>query len=394
MAGAQALVRGERVGVSPLVLHGPSGVGKSRLLAGLAAEFVRRDPGAAVAVLDAEAFAAACAQAASRPRIAITPRDGDERTSIQSGWAELRGRFRSLDLLVLEDLDGLLRAPLALEELGHTLDALDARGAAVAVSTRSSPSQWTASESRSRSSSVSASASKPKSRTRTDPPWPARLVSRLLGGLAVRMDPPGVDARRRYLLEQARTLGLALAAESVESLAGASDGYRTLDGWLARLALESRLSLGNSPPPRSRPDSGSGFALGPSAASDRSPRAIGSAAVTSAIAEEAALAEGPATIEQIAKAVAGRFGVTVRDLRGPARRAVVAEPRHLAMHLARLYTDKSFAAVGAYFGGRDPATVRHACKAAAARLAAEPTLAAAVAVLCLPWRRPNGPTGS
>ena len=80
--------------------------------------------------------------------------------------------------------------------------------------------------------------------------------------------------------------------------------------------------------------------------------------------------------------MAARFGVRLGDLRGhrAARRSVV-EARHLAMHLARLATGLSFAAIGAYFGGRDPATVRHACRAAAARLAADPALAAAVAVL-------------
>jgi chromosomal replication initiator protein len=46
------------------------------------------------------------------------------------------------------------------------------------------------------------------------------------------------------------------------------------------------------------------------------------------------------------------------------------------MHLARSLTGASFAAIGAYFGGRDPATVRHACRAAAARLDADPALAA------------------
>src|SRR5438034_3830798 len=58
MAAAQAMARGERQGISPLVVHGPSGVGKSRLMAGLVAERLRREPGSAIAHLNAEAFAA------------------------------------------------------------------------------------------------------------------------------------------------------------------------------------------------------------------------------------------------------------------------------------------------------------------------------------------------
>ena len=97
----------------------------------------------------------------------------------------------------------------------------------------------------------------------------------------------------------------------------------------------------------------------------------------------------PVPIEQVARAVAVRFGLTLRDLRSDTRRQTVAEPRHLAMHLARDLTGLSFHAIGVYFGGRDPATVRHACKAAATRLAADPSLAAALAAIRQSWRRPD-----
>ncbi len=60
-AGVMALARGDGEGVCPLVVHGPSGVGKSRLLAGLVAERLLRRPVAVVAHLVAVAFAAACA---------------------------------------------------------------------------------------------------------------------------------------------------------------------------------------------------------------------------------------------------------------------------------------------------------------------------------------------
>ena len=87
------------------------------------------------------------------------------------------------------------------------------------------------------------------------------------------------------------------------------------------------------------------------------------------------------SIESIARSVAARFGVRLGLLRGPSRRASVVAARHLAMHLARALTGSSFAAIGAYFGDRDPATVRHACRAAADRLAADPALAAVAAAI-------------
>src|SRR6202044_3201834 len=71
--------------------------------------------------------------------------------------------------------------------------------------------------------------------------WPMRLVNRLLGGLAVRVDPPGLALRRRYLLDRGRTQGIALASDALEALAEAADGFRTIDGWVARLALAARV---------------------------------------------------------------------------------------------------------------------------------------------------------
>ena len=56
-AGVQALVRGDREGISPLVVHGPSGVGKSPLLAGLAVEWLGRHSDAAIAHIEAATFA-------------------------------------------------------------------------------------------------------------------------------------------------------------------------------------------------------------------------------------------------------------------------------------------------------------------------------------------------
>jgi len=340
MAAAQSLARGDREGISPLVVHGPSGVGKSRLLAGLVAERLRRQPGSTVAHLDAESFAAACVEAAGEPGV--------------GGWSALRGRFRAVDLFVLEDLEGLERAPMARDELAHTLDALETSGASVAVSTRAAPGTW------------------PRLG------WPARLVNRLLGGLAARIDPPGVASRRRYVLQHASGHGLALQAEAVETIAQAADGYRTLDGWIARLALEARLS---------RQQEGRGGTQGlPRAGQRPQSRRPGSDlldphTVATVLAEETLLAGPIVTIDAIARAVADRFRVRLAVLRGPSRRASVVEARHLAMHLARLHSGTSFAAIGTYFGGRDPATVRHACKAAVLRLDADPALAAAVAII-------------
>jgi len=346
MAAAQAIARGERDGISPLVVHGPSGVGKSRLLAGLVAERLRRQPGSLVVHLDAQAFAAVCLNA-------------DGKTA-GAGWCALRGRFRCVDLFVLEDLEGLERAPLARDELVHTLDALDVAGAAVAVSARSAPGTWQRLE------------------------WSIRLVNRLLGGLVARVAPPVLASRRRYVLQRAAQQGVVLQAEAVETLAQAADGYRPLDGWIARLALHGRLDRAREgrggvqgqvllrgderPHPRHAPD-----ALDPHT-------------VATILAEETLLAEPLVSVDVIAQAVAVRFGVRLSALRGPSRRASVVTARHLAMYLARMLAGASFTSIGTYFGGREPATIRHACRVVPLRLNADTTLAAAVATLSRGWQ--------
>jgi chromosomal replication initiator protein len=348
MAAAQGMARGEREGISPLVVHGPSGVGKSRLLAGLVAEWLRRQPGRSVAHLDAQDFGSACLAAAGE--------------AAGAGWSALRARLRCVELFVLEDLEGLERAPLARDELAHTLDALDATGAAVAVSARSAPGTWPRLE------------------------WPVRLINRLLGGLAARIAPPGLTSRRRYVLQHAAQHGVALQAEAVEMLAQAADGYRPLDGWIARLALEDRLNRAQE-----GKEGAQGRATARGGQRPRSHLCRGSAAldphtVATILAEETLLADPLVTIDAIAQAVAARFRVRLDMLRGPSRRASVVAVRHLAMHLARTHAGSSFPAIGIYFGGRDPATVRHACKAASQRLSADPTLAAAVATLSQGWQ--------
>ena len=346
MAAAQALARGERDGISPLVVYGPSGVGKSRLLAGLVAEWLLRHPSSLVAHLDAQTFVTVCLEAAA--------------LAGGIGWSALRGRFRSVQLFVLEDIEGLARGPLAREELAHTLDALDAIGAALAFSARTAPATWP--------SKV----------------WPRRLVNRLVGGLASQITLPGLASRRRYVLQCANQQGVVLQAEAVETLARAGDGYRTLDGWISRLALEVRLK---------HEQEGCGISRGspragqrPPAHSRARPAPLDPHTVATILADEALLAEAIATIDAIAHTVADRFGVRLGVLRGPSRRASVVITRHVAMYLARTFTGSSFTAIGTYFGGRDSATVRHACKAAALRLNADPTLAAAVASL-----EPRGP---
>ena len=304
-----ALARGgdAAVGLSPLVVHGPSGVGKSRLLAGLVAECLLRRPESAVAHLEAEAFAAACAEAAGQA----------------GGWADLRERFRRLDLFVLEDLHALERAPLALTELVHTLDALDEAGARRGGlgSFRTGPVVG---------GGLAAAAGQPPGR---GPGRPGRSAGACLpppvrarACPGVRVGPVGRCGRGAGRIRPTAT-GRSTAGSPGSPWPVASDS--TAGRWSR---ASSRLCSRRSDRGRRRPGHHR-------AGRPRRCRAL----------------PRPAR----------------RPPRATRRQTIVA-PRHLAIYLARTVTGQSYQAIGAYFGRRDPATVRHACRAAAARLAADP----------------------
>ena len=250
------------------------------------------------------------------------------------GFVEVRERFRQLSLLVLDDIHALEGASMAQDELAHTLDALDEGGGTVAVSARVGPGRWSG--------------------------WPSRLVNRLIGGWSVRVEPPGPASRRRFVMERARAKGLTLSAQAVESLAESAEDYRSLEGLIARLEMAGKV--------------------------DR--RALDGGLTAEILAHDDGhlIPSKAEAMERIARAVALRFGVNLRDLRSASRRQTLVVPRHLAIYLARQWTGLSFAALGQYFGKRDAATIRHACKMAAERLAADPAIAAEVAAIERPYQ--------
>jgi chromosomal replication initiator protein len=187
-------------GDPPLVFYGPTGVGKTHLVLGLAAGSRRYYPERVVAYTTAAEFARDVNDAVAR------------KTTV-----ELRRKYRQLDLLVLDGVDTLASKPVAQGELLHTLDDLHNRSGRVVVATRQSPAEMSKL-------------------------FPA-LRGRLSQGLVVPVAAPGPEARLELVVQLAAARRIDVAAVRRLTKERASAGGLTLRGIAGAVGKHYRLRL-------------------------------------------------------------------------------------------------------------------------------------------------------
>jgi chromosomal replication initiator protein len=189
------------------------------------------------------------------------------------------------------------------------------------------------------------------------PPWlnhrgqrfPARLTNRLASGLVVHLPQLGAAGRLALLQDQAQRRQLAIGQDVLEWLAKhLTGGGRQLEGALTHLEMLARLNN----------------------------RPLDLAVVADHFREQAE-ANRP-TVDRIAEHVSGYFQVTPRELQSRRRYRNVLLPRQIGMYLARRLTTLSLQQIGAYFGGWDHSTVRHACRKVETALVHDAVLSGAV----------------
>jgi chromosomal replication initiator protein len=161
---------------------------------------------------------------------------------------------------------------------------------------------------------------------------PARIVSRITGGLVVRIDALGVASRRKFLRHRAAVRGMNMLPDALAWLARNTPGSaRQL---LAALDELRNLSATLPTPPDAT-------------------------AVREHFRETSELRRP--TLERITERVGRKYQIAPKLIRGRNRQPGILWPRQLSMYLARELTDLSLAQIGKYFG-RDHSTVRHACQ--------------------------------
>ncbi|MCE9582076.1 MAG: ATP-binding protein [Planctomycetes bacterium] len=284
-----------------LLVTGGEGNGKSHLLAAVDAG-LRDAPGRRTAIARAS-----CDDFMRQFTYAAT----------QGHMAAFRQKYRSTEVLLLDDVDRLSTRPATQEEFLHLFDHLESAGRNVVLSSRV----------------------KPRDITGLNRP----LASRLAAAMQVRIEPPD-DAGRRNLLQLAalrdrRTLSPDILAAAASPAGSARD---VLARW-GRMRELATISVGAAT-----------AAAGPV----RPP--------------------GP-TLHAIVAAVAGHYGLKPAEISGSGRSRRLTVPRHVCFHLAKKLTAHSLQEIAAYFGGRNHATVLYACRKVALDLASDKELTRVVA---------------
>ena len=309
-AACEAVAKKSGVGYNPLFIYGGPGLGKTHLMQAIGQELLRRQPGSRVIYLTCEKFTNEFIDAIRRGDI-----------------EKFRRRYRSSDVLLIDDVQFLAGKERSQEEFFHTFNTLlDGRNQVVLTCDR------------------------PACEIKSLEP---RLISRFECGLTVEMQPPQMETRMAILKKKSIDWKVRVDESVLRFLAEKiRTNVRRLEGALMRVATYASLA-------------------GESVTVEKVEHLL-----RDLIREEASR---QVSIDAIQKAVAEHFDVRLADMTSRRRPASIAFPRQVAMYLSRSLTKGSLMEIGEAFGGRDHGTVIHACKKVAGLVDGEPGLKESIA---------------
>ena len=294
LAKAAALQVAENPGraYNPLFLYGGVGLGKTHLMHSIAHLIKSNDVEARIAYVHSERFV------------------GDMVRALQhNSMNEFKTAYRSLDALLIDDIQFFAGKERSQEEFFHTFNELLEGQHQVILSCDRYPKEVEGLE--------------------------ERLKSRFGWGLTVAIEPPELETCVAILMTKAQATGVTLPEEVAFFIAKRiRSNVRELEGALRRVIANSRFTG----------------------------RAITLEFTKEALKDLLSLQAKLVTIENIQKTVADYYKVRMADLLSKRRSRSVARPRQVAMALAKELTSHSLPEIGDAFGGRDHTTVLHACK--------------------------------
>ncbi len=296
-AAARRVAEGGPVGFNPLFLHGGVGLGKTHLMHAIAHELQSRSPDLNVLYVSAEQFMYRFI------------------TALRSGKImDFKSIFRSVDVLMVDDVQFIAGKDSTQEEFFHTFNALVDAGKQIIISADRAPGDIKDLE--------------------------ARIKSRLQCGLVVDLHPTDYELRLGILQAKVETFkplypDVSLEPGVTEFLAHRiASNVRVLEGALTRLFAFASL-------------------VG---------RDITLDLTKDCLADILKEQERKVTVEEIQRRTAEHYMIRLSDMLGPKRTRVLARPRQVAMYLSKELTSRSLPEIGRRFGGRDHTTVMHGVK--------------------------------
>jgi chromosomal replication initiator protein len=285
---------------NPLFIYGGVGLGKTHLLHAVGHLAMQRDPRIKVSYVSSEKFT------------------NDLINSIRfDATVEFRNRYRSLDLLLIDDIQFIAGKERTQEEFFHTFNDLYDSSKQIVISSDSLP--------------------------REIPTLEERLRSRFEWGLIADIQPPDLETKAAILRKKAQAQGVRLPDEvSLFIAKHVKSNIRELEGSLVRLAAQASFTK----------------------------REVSLELAQEVLKELTAEQQRVPTIPGIQKVVADFFGVRVDDLRSRGRNKSIVLPRQVAMYLCREVVKASLPDIGDGFG-KDHTTVIHACEKVKRKIAGE-----------------------
>jgi chromosomal replication initiator protein len=288
---------------NPLFIYGGVGLGKTHLLHAIGHLGLQRDPRIKVSYVSSEKFT------------------NDLINAIRfDATVEFRNRYRSLDLLLIDDIQFIAGKERTQEEFFHTFNDLYDSSKQIVISSDSLP--------------------------REIPTLEERLRSRFEWGLIADIQPPDLETKAAILRKKAQAEGVRLPDEvSLFIAKHAKSNIRELEGSLVRLVAHASFTG----------------------------REVSLELAQEVLRDLTTEQQRLPTIPSIQKAVAEFYGIRVEDLRSRGRNKSIVLPRQVAMYLCREIVKASLPDIGEGFGGKDHSTVIHACEKVKRKMAGEDT---------------------
>nr|WP_254797431.1 chromosomal replication initiator protein DnaA [Pseudomonas aromaticivorans] len=291
-AAAWQVADNPKHGYNPLFLYGGVGLGKTHLMHAVGNHLLKKNPNAKVVYLHSERFVADMVKALQLNAI-----------------NDFKRFYRSVDALLIDDIQFFARKERSQEEFFHTFNALLEGGQQVILTSDRYPKEIEGLE--------------------------ERLKSRFGWGLTVAVEPPELETRVAILMKKAEQAKVDLPHDAAFFIAQRiRSNVRELEGSLKRVIAHAHFT-------------GSEISI---------------ELVRESLKDLLALQDKLVSVDNIQRTVAEYYKIKIADLLSKRRSRSVARPRQVAMALSKELTNHSLPEIGDAFGGRDHTTVLHACR--------------------------------